>query len=91
MTLLENEALGEISDLYERKSLTDAGGRGGKNREAKCLLFKLTNDLESGVYCLYLFNKNHPKIEPQNSPTLIPISILIHTFLVRAASDLTDT
>lgn len=24
--LLENEALGEISDLYKRKSFTDAGG-----------------------------------------------------------------
>ena len=23
----------------------------------ECLFFKLANDLESGVYCLYLFNK----------------------------------
>lgn len=61
-----------------------------KNREAKCLYFKMANDLESGVYCLYLPNKNHPKIEPWNSPTLNPISILIY-ILVEAASHLIDT
>lgn len=48
MTLLENEAVGEISDLYERKSFTDAGEleKGEKMREAKCLFFKQQNDLE---------------------------------------------
>lgn len=63
MILLENEVLGEIFDLYERKFFIDVGGRGGKNREVKCLLFKLINDLELGVYCLYFFNKNYFKIE----------------------------
>lgn len=31
LTSLENEALGEISDLYKRKSFTDAGGLGMEN------------------------------------------------------------
>lgn len=38
----------------------------------ECLFFKLVYDLESAVYCLYLFNKNHPNTEPWNSPTFIP-------------------
>lgn len=61
-----------------------------KNIETKCLYIKMANGLESGVYCLNLPNKNHPKNEPWNSPTLNPISVLIYT-LVEAASHLTDT
>lgn len=38
----------------------------------------MANGLESGVYCLNLPNKNHPKNEPWNSPTLNPISVLIY-------------
>lgn len=30
----------------------------------ECLFFKLVNDLESAVYCLYLLNKNHLNTEP---------------------------
>lgn len=31
-----------------------------EKKTEECLFFKLANDLESGVYCLYLFNKKLP-------------------------------
>lgn len=88
MTLLENEAVGEISDLYERKSFTDTGGleMGKKMREAKCLFCKQKNYLESGVYCLYLLNKNTLTLSP-GIPSF-PVSILsTHTYQSCQSSD----
>lgn len=54
LTLLENEALGEIL-LHEKISLTDAGGKEKKIKGAsKCLFFKLASDLKGGVLPLSL-------------------------------------